>query len=56
MSKWIYLGGIKAFIDGSLGSNSALFDEVRIDSGIDKILNNRSIHGFVFLVHIYSFL
>uniref|UniRef100_A0A1D1ZJQ9 Putative amidohydrolase ytcJ n=1 Tax=Anthurium amnicola TaxID=1678845 RepID=A0A1D1ZJQ9_9ARAE len=26
-SQWIYLGGIKAFSDGSLGSNSALFYE-----------------------------
>ncbi|KAL9265023.1 LONG AFTER FAR-RED 3-like protein [Drosera capensis] len=25
LSEWIYLGGVKAFIDGSLGSNSALF-------------------------------
>lgn len=29
MSQWIYLGGVKAFADGSLGSNSALFYEVR---------------------------
>lgn len=26
-SQWIYLGGVKAFADGSLGSNSALFYE-----------------------------
>ncbi|MBA0811453.1 hypothetical protein Gohar_003350, partial [Gossypium harknessii] len=25
LSNWIYLGGVKAFADGSLGSNSALF-------------------------------
>ena len=29
ISQWIYLGGVKAFADGSLGSNSALFHEVR---------------------------
>jgi hypothetical protein len=29
LSQWIYLGGVKAFADGSLGSNSALFYEVR---------------------------
>lgn len=28
LSEWIYLGGVKAFADGSLGSNSALFYEV----------------------------
>ncbi|PKU86198.1 hypothetical protein MA16_Dca002029 [Dendrobium catenatum] len=27
LSQWIYLGGVKAFADGSLGSNSALFHE-----------------------------
>ncbi|XP_002513056.2 protein LONG AFTER FAR-RED 3 isoform X1 [Ricinus communis] len=27
LSDWIYLGGVKAFADGSLGSNSALFYE-----------------------------
>ncbi|CAK7336519.1 unnamed protein product [Dovyalis caffra] len=27
LSNWIYLGGVKAFADGSLGSNSALFIE-----------------------------
>ncbi|XP_047321948.1 protein LONG AFTER FAR-RED 3 [Impatiens glandulifera] len=27
LSEWIYLGGVKAFSDGSLGSNSALFHE-----------------------------
>jgi len=30
LSDWIYLGGVKAFADGSLGSNSAFFFEVRI--------------------------
>lgn len=30
VSQWIYLGGVKAFADGSLGSKSALFHEVRI--------------------------
>lgn len=27
LSQWLYLGGVKAFSDGSLGSNSALFYE-----------------------------
>lgn len=27
LSQWIYLGGVKAFLDGSLGSSSALFYE-----------------------------
>lgn len=27
LSQWLYLGGVKAFADGSLGSNSALFYE-----------------------------
>uniref|UniRef100_A0A2P2KGM5 Uncharacterized protein LOC105122806 isoform X2 n=1 Tax=Rhizophora mucronata TaxID=61149 RepID=A0A2P2KGM5_RHIMU len=31
LSNWIYLGGIKAFADGSLGSNSALFHEPYVD-------------------------
>ncbi|KAA8519102.1 hypothetical protein F0562_013358 [Nyssa sinensis] len=31
LSQWIYLGGVKAFADGSLGSNSALFYEPYID-------------------------
>lgn len=29
LSQWIYLGGLKSYADGSLGSNSALFHEVR---------------------------
>lgn len=29
LSEWLYLGGVKSFADGSLGSNSALFYEVR---------------------------
>ncbi|XP_022764744.1 uncharacterized protein LOC111309970 isoform X3 [Durio zibethinus] len=28
LSNWIYFGGVKAFADGSLGSNSALFHEI----------------------------
>ncbi|XP_056688337.1 protein LONG AFTER FAR-RED 3 isoform X4 [Spinacia oleracea] len=28
VSQWLYLGGVKAFLDGSLGSNSALFYEI----------------------------
>ncbi|KAK1279063.1 hypothetical protein QJS04_geneDACA007388 [Acorus gramineus] len=31
LSQWIYLGGVKAFADGSLGSNSALFYEPYLD-------------------------
>ncbi|KAK9912780.1 hypothetical protein M0R45_036622 [Rubus argutus] len=31
MSQWIYLGGVKAFADGSLGSHSALFYEPYAD-------------------------
>lgn len=31
LSQWIYLGGVKAFADGSLGSNSALFYENYVD-------------------------
>jgi predicted amidohydrolase YtcJ len=27
LSQWIHLGGVKAFLDGSLGSSSALFYE-----------------------------
>ncbi|CAN8279522.1 unnamed protein product [Cochlearia groenlandica] len=32
LSEWLYLGGVKAFIDGSLGSNSALFYEEYLDT------------------------
>ncbi|XP_034704748.1 protein LONG AFTER FAR-RED 3 isoform X7 [Vitis riparia] len=31
VSQWIYLGGVKGFADGSLGSNSALFYEPYVD-------------------------
>ncbi|KAL6989749.1 Protein LONG AFTER FAR-RED 3 [Sarracenia purpurea var. burkii] len=31
LSQWLYLGGAKAFADGSLGSNSALFYEPYVD-------------------------
>ncbi|KNA12300.1 hypothetical protein SOVF_127140 isoform B [Spinacia oleracea] len=31
VSQWLYLGGVKAFLDGSLGSNSALFYEPYAD-------------------------
>lgn len=31
ISQWLYLGGVKAFLDGSLGSNSALFYEPYAD-------------------------
>ncbi|XP_039070496.1 protein LONG AFTER FAR-RED 3 isoform X2 [Hibiscus syriacus] len=31
LSDWIYFGGVKAFADGSLGSNSALFHEPYFD-------------------------
>ncbi|GKU98290.1 hypothetical protein SLEP1_g11312 [Rubroshorea leprosula] len=36
LSDWIYLGGVKAFADGSLGSNSALFHEPYIDEPNNK--------------------
>ncbi|XP_028555710.1 protein LONG AFTER FAR-RED 3 isoform X3 [Dendrobium catenatum] len=36
LSQWIYLGGVKAFADGSLGSNSALFHEVAVHAIGDK--------------------
>ncbi|CAH2064021.1 unnamed protein product [Thlaspi arvense] len=32
LSEWLYLGGVKAFVDGSLGSNSALFYEEYLDT------------------------
>ena len=28
VSPWVYLGGVKGFADGSLGSHTALFHEV----------------------------
>ncbi|XP_019453825.1 PREDICTED: uncharacterized protein LOC109355242 [Lupinus angustifolius] len=31
LSEWIYVGGVKGFADGSLGSNSALFYEPYVD-------------------------
>ncbi|XP_057729263.1 protein LONG AFTER FAR-RED 3 isoform X2 [Arachis stenosperma] len=31
LSEWMYIGGVKAFADGSLGSNSALFYEPYVD-------------------------
>ncbi|CAL0333595.1 unnamed protein product [Lupinus luteus] len=31
LSEWIYVGGVKSFADGSLGSNSALFYESYVD-------------------------
>ncbi|KAI9075512.1 hypothetical protein K1719_042523 [Acacia pycnantha] len=31
LSQWLYLGGVKAFADGSLGSNSALLYEPYVD-------------------------
>ena len=37
LSEWIYIGGVKAFADGSLGSNSALFYEVRPSIQISHI-------------------
>ncbi|XP_075502001.1 protein LONG AFTER FAR-RED 3 isoform X2 [Primulina tabacum] len=35
LSQWIYLGGLKSFADGSLGSNSALFYEPYIDEPLN---------------------
>ncbi|GMH15713.1 hypothetical protein Nepgr_017554 [Nepenthes gracilis] len=39
LSQWIYLGGVKAFADGSLGSNSALFYESYADDPENYGLN-----------------
>ncbi|KAI3448791.1 hypothetical protein Pfo_005456 [Paulownia fortunei] len=35
LSQWIYLGGMKSFADGSLGSNSALFHEPYVDEPLN---------------------
>ncbi|XP_043692461.1 protein LONG AFTER FAR-RED 3 [Telopea speciosissima] len=35
LSQWIYLGGVKAFADGSLGSNSALMYEPFVDEPLN---------------------
>ncbi|PIN21975.1 N-substituted formamide deformylase [Handroanthus impetiginosus] len=35
LSQWIYLGGVKSFADGSLGSNSALFYEPYVDEPLN---------------------
>ncbi|XP_006854791.2 uncharacterized protein LOC18444562 isoform X1 [Amborella trichopoda] len=49
LSQWLFLGGVKAFADGSLGSNSALFYEPYVDeptnyglqvTNSDWLLNN----------------
>eukprot|EP00257_Ricinus_communis_P013515 XP_015570961.1 uncharacterized protein LOC8270879 isoform X2 [Ricinus communis] len=50
LSDWIYLGGVKAFADGSLGSNSALFYEPDhllddADSAIKKLGMDRAQNG-----------
>lgn len=37
LSQWIYLGGVKAFADGSLGSNSALFHEVMLSGFVEPL-------------------
>nr|XP_043619515.1 protein LONG AFTER FAR-RED 3 isoform X2 [Erigeron canadensis] len=36
LSQWIYIGGVKAFADGSLGSNSALFHEPYADEPLNN--------------------
>ncbi|ONI20834.1 hypothetical protein PRUPE_2G036100 [Prunus persica] len=46
MSQWIYLGGVKAFADGSLGSNSALFYEPYADEPHNyglQVIDNESL-------------
>lgn len=55
LSDWVYLGGVKAFADGSLGANSALFHEVRFKSlfffqffWVDRIL-------VIFFIHLLKF-
>ncbi|XP_042514955.1 protein LONG AFTER FAR-RED 3 isoform X1 [Macadamia integrifolia] len=35
LSQWVYLGGVKAFADGSLGSNSALMYEPYMDEPLN---------------------
>ncbi|KAL8555259.1 hypothetical protein ACS0TY_003170 [Phlomoides rotata] len=35
LSQWIYLGGLKSYADGSLGSNSALFHEPYADEPLN---------------------
>ncbi|KAL5570297.1 hypothetical protein UlMin_026872 [Ulmus minor] len=36
LSQWLYLGGVKAFADGSLGSSSALFHEPYVEEPHNK--------------------
>lgn len=50
MSLWIHLGGVKAFADGSLGSNSALFYEVRT-SILGNPYSPLIIWEFIFNIH-----
>jgi hypothetical protein len=48
LSEWIHVGGVKAFLDGSLGSSSALFYEV---NGHELVLNKYlHIHIHIFTV------
>lgn len=63
VSQWIYLGGVKAFFDGSLGSNSALFYEAYADdpgnyglqiTDTQSLLNMTSLadkHGLQVAIH-----
>lgn len=63
LSQWIYLGGVKAFADGSLGSNSALFYEPYADEPLNhglqvmelETLFNMTLasdkHGFQVAIH-----
>ena len=44
VSQRIYLGGVKAFFDGSLGSNSALFYEVSMQDAVITYLYFQIIH------------
>jgi predicted amidohydrolase YtcJ len=52
LSQWVYFGGVKAFADGSLGSNSALFYEVRSTFNffdIQYLLMNKNLNALLMI-------
>lgn len=51
LSQWIYLGGVKAFADGSLGSNSALFYEVTWNTSACVDISKLRTHGIVYYLN-----
>jgi hypothetical protein len=53
LSQWIHLGGVKAFLDGSLGSSSALFYEV---SSEEYCLTTFAVLKYLYLVVIVVYL